>query len=264
MEATRRPSTRGNLGGGWSSTRRGTLTIALISAAIAAAILVFALNRYRESIKTAPKSATVLVANRLIEKGTAGAAIGVGRYVRTASISEKQVSSGAIANPSALHGEVAAVDIYPGQQLTAADFVSGGLFYSKLPPNLRAISVPVSTSQGMVGNIQTGDRVDVYVSFPKEFNKPAFVRMIGANVVVLDAGKLSSGAGLASVSTTSQSANVVLEVDARQAADLALAADNGKVWLALSPAHGTGNSNQTIDEYTILAENSTPSSGAEK
>ena len=168
--------------------------------ALAAAILVYALHKYRQDVRTAPASATVLVANRFIEKGTSGAAIGVGQYFKTAKISEKQVAAGALASSASLHGEVAAVDIYPGQQLTASDFVGGGLFYSKLPRNLRAISVPVDTSHGMIGDIQTGDRVDVYASFAKELEKPRFVRLLAPNVVVLDAGHSAGGVGLAAAS----------------------------------------------------------------
>jgi pilus assembly protein CpaB len=263
MEVThRRPAGSGL--GGWSSTRRGTFTIAVIAALIAAAILLVALQKYRASVKVTTKPATVLVASRFIEKGTSGAAIGVGRYFRTTQVGEKQVAQGAFANTAALHGEVAAVDIYPGQQLTAADFVSGGLFYSKLPPNLRAVSVPVDTSHGMIGDIQTGDRADVYASIPKEFTKPAFVRLLGSNVVVLDAGHQSSGVGLAAVSTHSQTSNVVLEVDAHQAAELAYAADNGKVWLVLSPAHGTRTGSEVITKSSIYAENQEGPSGGTK
>jgi Flp pilus assembly protein CpaB len=263
MEVTHRRSA-GSGFGGWSSTRRGTLTIALISMALAAVILVYALHKYRQEVRTAPQPATILVANRFIEKGTSGAAVGVGRYFRTEKISEKQVAAGALVSSSSLHGEVAAVDIYPGQQLTASDFVGGGLFYSKLPTNLRAISVPVDASHGMIGNIQTGDRVDVYASFAKELKKPAFVRLLASSVVVLDAGHQASGVGLAAASVSGQEANVVLEVDVHQAAELAFSADYGKVWLVLSPAHGTRTGDEVISEASIIAENAGVSSGGTK
>src|ERR1700756_2829261 len=118
MELTQRRGT-GRSMGKWSSTRQGTLTIALITVLVAAGILVLALHSYRKSIEATGKPATVLVANRLIEKGTSGAAIGVGEYFRIAKILDKQVAQGALASSAELHGEVANVDIYPGQQLTA-------------------------------------------------------------------------------------------------------------------------------------------------
>ncbi|MGP6159879.1 MAG: Flp pilus assembly protein CpaB [Vulcanimicrobiaceae bacterium] len=260
MEVTHtRPVVRS--AGGWSS-RQGTLAIALVATLAAAGILVFALHRYRRSIESSAKPATVLVANRFIEKGTAGAAIGVGKYFRTAKILDKQVAQGALTSSAALHGEVAAVDIYPGQQLTAADFASGGLFYSKLPPNQRAVSVPVNISHGLVGDVQTGDRVDVYVSFPRELDLPAYVRLVAPDVVVLDAGRVSDGGTIAASSASAES-NVVLEVDAHQAAELAFSADNGKVWLVLRPAHGTSPQSELVSESSILAENhAAPQGGA--
>jgi Flp pilus assembly protein CpaB len=241
--------------GSWSATRKGTLTIALVTMLVAAGILVFALQRYKKSIEGSGKPATVLVANRLITKGTSGAAVGVGQYFRTTKISEKQVAQGALANSAELHGEVAAVDIYPGQQLTAADFVSGGLFYSKLPRNLRAVSVPVDTSHGMIGNIQTGDRVDVYGSFQKEAEKPAVLRLLASDVVVLEAPKIS-GTGLGGITQTTASANASLEVSIHQAAELAFTADFGKIWFVLRPANGTSpKTNELVDEFSILTSN---------
>jgi Flp pilus assembly protein CpaB len=263
MEVTeRRPV--GSSMGRWSSTRRGTLAIAVVAMLVAAGILVFALHRYRQGIENQSKPATVLLANRFIAKGTAGAAIGVGEYFRTTKILDKQVAQGALAGSAALHGEVAAVDIYPGQQLTAADFVSGGLFYSKLPANLRAVSVPVNTSQGLLGDIQTGDRADVYVSFPKEPEQkiPAEVRLAAPDVVVLDAGKAST-ATLGGNSASAES-DVVLEVDVHQAAELAFAADNGKVWLVLRPANGTSPRTEVISELSILAGTTPASQGGAK
>jgi Flp pilus assembly protein CpaB len=263
MEVTHRRAVSGGFGG-WSSTRRGTLTIALVGALLAAVILVVALHKYKQGIETQHKPATVLVASHFIEKGTSGAAIGVGQYFKVSQIAEKQLASGALANSAALHGEVAAVDIYPGQQLTASDFVGGGLFYSKLPPNLRAVSVPVDTAHGMIGNIQTGDRADVYASFPKELKKPAFLRLVGQNIVVLDAGHEASGGGIASVAGGAGKSNVVLEVGAHEAAELAFAADNGKVWLVLSPAHGTHVRDEVVNELSIFAENEGVSLGGTK
>jgi Flp pilus assembly protein CpaB len=264
MEVTQRRPAGGNLGK-LSSTRQGTFTVALVSALIAAAILVFALHKYRQSVETKDKAATVLVATQFIQHGTSGAAIGVGHYYKPSSILDKQVTSGALADAAALHGEVASRDIYPGQQLTAADFVSGGLFYSKLPSNQRAISLPLDTAHGLVGDIHDGDRVDVYASFPKEPPREAFVRLVAAGVVVLDAGQLSSGAGgLGAGNSTSDTADVALEVGIKQAAELAYAAENGKVWLVLRPANGTSPSSEVINQASLLAANQPVSQGGTK
>jgi len=262
MELTQRRPAR-TKAGGLPSSRQGTIAIALVAALLAAGILVFALHRYRQSIETADKPSTVLIANQFIAKGTAGAAIGVGHYFRPAKLLDRQVVSGALASSAALHGEVAAVDIYAGQQLTAADFTSGGLFYSKLPRNQVAVSLPVDTSHGLIGDIETGDRVDAYVSFPREQNRVPYLRLVAANVVVLDAGK-APPAGTLGVSASSTTSNVVLEVGAHRAAELAFAGDNGKVWLVLRQANGTAPGSEIVSEASILAENPAPSRKGEE
>jgi pilus assembly protein CpaB len=264
MEVTQKRPVGGNLGK-LSSTRQGTLTIAAVSALIAAVILVFALHRYRQSVETQGKPATVLVATQFIQQGTSGAAIGVGHYYKSANILQKQVSAGALATSANLHGEVAARDIYPGQQLTVADFVSGGLFYSKLPPNQRAVSIPLTTARGLIGDVHDGDRVDVYASFAEKINPyvPAFVRLVAAGVVVLDAGNLQAG-GLGSANQTSAESDVVLEVGVHQAAELAYANDYGKVWLILRPANGSRPGGEVVTEQTLLSGNPTGVNGESK
>jgi Flp pilus assembly protein CpaB len=106
----------------------------------------------------------------------------------------------------------------------------------------------------MIGNVQTGDRVDVYVSFKKEEQKAAFLRLVAPYVVVLDAGRPPSTSGLGGA-LPNATANVVLEVNIHQAAELAFSSDFGKVWLVLSPPHGTSPSKEVIDELSILAGN---------
>jgi Flp pilus assembly protein CpaB len=264
MEVTQRRPVGGDWQG-WSSTRRGTLAIAALATLIAAGILVFAMNRYRQSVNATSKQVPVLVATRFIEKGTAGSAIGVGNDFKIVRLSEKQLQVGALANAAALRGEVAAQDIYPNQQLAASDFVSGGLFYSKLQGDLRAVSVPVDTSHGLVGNIQTGDRADVYVSFPESSKGPAFLRLVAPNAFVLDAGRAAGGLNITVPGVGSGStSNVVLEVNAHQAAELAFSADNGKVWLVLRPAHGTSPNKEVVNELTILAENASAPGGGKR
>ena len=114
------------------TTRQGTVLLGVIAAVIAAIALLVYLNHYRNSVK-GDQQVKVLVAAKLIQKGTPGDVIRTtsGLYQLT-DFSKSQAESGAIVNPSALAGKVATTDIALGQQLTAADFgtatgVAGGL-----------------------------------------------------------------------------------------------------------------------------------------
>src|SRR5450432_2697624 len=101
MEVTQRRPIGSSIGR-WSSTRRGTLAVALVATLVAGAILLVAAKQYRHSVTATTKPATVLVASRLITQGTSGAAIGVGNDFRTAKVLSKQVAQGAFADTSAL------------------------------------------------------------------------------------------------------------------------------------------------------------------
>jgi len=261
MELAGRNYTRND----WRSflaTRRGTVLVALACGIVAAGILIFAMARYRHSVNAEGKQETVLVATGVIQKGTSGAAIASEQLFKPASVVAKQVSAGSIVDTAQLQGKVAAQEIEPGQQLTAAEFTTTSGLVGQLAPAQRAITIPVDTSHGMVGQIHTGDHVDVYASFDLEplnggRNHPV-LRLLMSDIQVLKAGGESSG-GLASSQTTS----VTLNVNDARAGPLAFASDNGKVWLVLRPANTAANPPAPVItvETLLLGSTAIPTGG---
>jgi len=236
------------------STRRGTVLVAAVCAIVAAGILVVAINRYRSNVDSSGDQETVLVASGEIQKGMAGDAIAGGQLFKSTSVAAKQVSAGAIADTTQLRGEVAATTIYPGQQLTAADFTANGGLPAKLAPNQRAMTVTVDSSHGMIGQVVEGDRVDVYADLePSTGRSGSFVRLLMADTPVLKAPSSAGGGGLAG----NQQSNVTLQVDDNQAGALAFAADNGKLWLVLRPANATATPPETVSVQSIQSTRTT-------
>src|SRR5947209_13804204 len=121
MELTSRRTPAPNIRA-FLSTRRGAVAVALTCAVVAGALLLIAVSRYRASVQTSQQNATVLVANRLIQKGTSGTTIATGGSFTAKSLAHKQAAAGAVVNTAAISGQVAVRDILPGEQLTAADF----------------------------------------------------------------------------------------------------------------------------------------------
>jgi Flp pilus assembly protein CpaB len=237
--------------------------VATACALIAAGILIFAMARYRHSLNSEGGQETVLVAGGLIQKGTSGDAIASEQLFRPSSIATKQVSTGAIADTAQLHGKVAAQDIYPGQQLTAAELTASGGLIGQLAPSQRAVTIPVDSAHGMVGQIHDGDHVDVYAAFELEpesggRNHPV-LRLLMSNVQVLKAAS-ESGGGLGG---GSGKADVTLNVTDAQAGPLAFAADNGKLWLVLRPANTsvTAPSSIVTVQSLLLGSTAIPSGG---
>lgn len=234
-------------------TRKGTVIVAAVCAAIAAVILIAALNHYRENLASSNNQETVLVSTGLIQKGTAGDAIASEQRFQAQSVAAKQVSSGAIADTAQLHGRVAVADIYPGQQLTMADFTASGGLASQLSAPQRAMTISLDPSHGMIGQLQAGDHVDVYADLEGGAGHGGgVVRLLAANVAVLKAGT-PPGSGLGGGNLANQQSTVTLDIADDQAGALAYAADNGKLWLVLRPANASTRPPSNVTAQTLLS-----------
>lgn len=210
-----------------------------VAAGFAALLLLVYLAQYRNSVDESGEPITVLVAKSLIEKGTPGDIVGIKGLFQTTDAPRDQLQDGAITDPSALRGRLATNDVYPGEQLTTGDFSgsANGALGTQIAGNQRAIAVPIDIAHGMVGQVQTGDRIDVLAGFNVTTGagvgatKPV-VKVLTQNVLVLEAPKRArAGAG-------SIEANIVLRTTYREAAEIAWAVDNGKIWVVLRPRSG--------------------------
>jgi Flp pilus assembly protein CpaB len=239
------------------ATRRGTVLVAAACALVAAGILIFAMARYRHNVNSEGAPETVLVASGLIQKGTSGDAIASEQLFKSTTVATKQASTGVFIDTAQLHGKVAAADIYPGQQLTAADFTTGGGLTSELAPDQRAITVTLDSQHGMIGQLHAGDHVDVYAGLsaqPGASRTTQVLRLLMSNIDVLVAAKSGEGGGLTGSNPQNQNGNVTLRVAAGQAGELAYAADTGNVWLVLRPANATSTSSAAITTTQSLLQ----------
>ena len=207
-------------------------------AAIIAAVLVYAALHAAGTKSTAAGTTSVVVSRQLIPKGSSAAAIASDHAFRVTDVRGDAVIAGAVTDISQIRGKVATDDIYPGQQLSRTDFSAGnGSLTTKLASGERAIALPIDTAHGLVGQVRAGDRVDVLGGFNLDSatgSQSPVMRALASNVTVLTAPKAGSGSG-------SSNQVVTLRVKADIATQLAFAADNGKVWLALRPG-GDGRS----------------------
>jgi Flp pilus assembly protein CpaB len=223
------------------STRGGTIAVGAGAAVVAAFVLLVYLSQYRSSVNASGEEVTVLVAKSLIEKGTPGDVVGVKELFQGTETPKSQVKEGAVTDPSTLRGRVAVQDIYPGQQITVADFstTTTNALGTKLVDEDRAIAVPLDSAHGMVGHIEAGDRVDVFAGFnivwavgPLAGKAQPVVKVLMQKALVLDAPATADrGAG-------SDESEIVLRTSRDQAAEIAWAVDNGKVWVVLRPRAG--------------------------
>ena len=223
------------------ATRRGNVIIAVALAVVAAILLVIFLHGYKKSL-TDNSIHKIVVAQKLIPKGSSADLLAQqGTSFKVVSIRQNQLKSGAITSQNTVAGEVAVRDIFPGEQITAADFAkSTQPIVTDVQGTDRAVSIPVDQAHGLIGEVKAGDYVDVMATFGGQggtVNAQAFTRLILRNVLVLKAPNGTKG-GIGGGGATNPNQTVVLRVDARKMPDLAFASDNGQIWLALRPKSG--------------------------
>jgi pilus assembly protein CpaB len=237
------------------STRGGTTLVAAVSAMLAAGVLLIFLNQYRESVNSADDVSTVLVAKNLIEKGSPGDVVAEDALFQTTRVRKDDLKDGAISDPSNLKGKIATADVYPGEQLVSGEFVNATpAIINRLRGFDRAIAVPLDEAHGMIGNIRSGDHVDVLAGIGLQQggaeNSKGTLRVIVHDAYVLKApDKLKAGAAAGSGSTKP----VVLRVSDRKASEIAFAADVGKVWLVARPKVGARDSKVSVTDLQSLA-----------
>jgi pilus assembly protein CpaB len=215
-----------------------------MAAVLAAVILVAYLHRYRDSVRNSGVPVTILVAKGLIEKGTSGDIIASSDLYQVSTLPKGEVADGAITDPASLKGRVTTADIFPGEQLTAANLETGGAtsMANRITGDERAVTVPIDVAHGMVGEISAGDHVDIYGGFNvKKLNADGtpdtaaaerpVLKLLVADVLVLEAPDSGSN-GIGASGGKSQ---LTLRMNDQQAATTAFSADNGILWAFLRP-----------------------------
>src|SRR5215208_6483681 len=92
MEATQRPSAapkKRSAADGFKqfvSTRRGAYTIAAVAATLAGLVLLVFINQYKDDVNAGLAPAPVLVADRVIPRGTAGSEVITGKLFKPSAI----------------------------------------------------------------------------------------------------------------------------------------------------------------------------------
>jgi Flp pilus assembly protein CpaB len=224
----------------FAGTRGGAITIAATTAALAGIVLLAFISQYKDRVQGGTLERSVLVADRLIPKGTSGAVVVSDGLFKPGKVQEEMLASGALSSGAALTGKVATRDIYPGQQITAADFASNAdPLRGQLSGYQRAMTVSLDSAHGMVGQLRAGDHVDVLGGFNAANGSTGRgrpeLRTLIQDVAVLNAPGSDAKTG------ANDTGNLTVRLTAEQAAAVAFAADNGKVWFILRPPVGAKN-----------------------
>ena len=167
----------------------------------------------------------MLVAKQLIPAGTPGSLVASQSMYAPTTLPQKEVVVGAISDPAYLSGRAAAVEIFPGSQLTAASFATADTASvdSQITGTQRAISISIDAVHGSSSQVMPGDSVDIYTAVA------GVVKLFEPNVKVLTTPTYPGPAG---------GGNLVLRIETGEAAKWAYAADNTQFWFVLRPVVG--------------------------
>jgi Flp pilus assembly protein CpaB len=215
------------------STRAGTIGLGVAAAVLAGLLLVVYLNRYRNSVNESAAATPVLVAKALIPKNTPGAQIATRDLFQVQQITKEALKPGAIVDAGYLNGRQAVTDIFPGQQLTTADFTVGvsDALPTRIEGKERAIAIPIDGPSALVGLIGAGDHVDIYVAMDN--GQAGIVGLLERNILVMTAPTTGT------TGVQQSAGQIVLEAkDTQQAQRLLWANQNGKLWFVARPATG--------------------------
>jgi Flp pilus assembly protein CpaB len=240
------------------ATRQGMFVVAGLVTVLAGAFLMLFLSQYRARV-TDDAQVNVAIAKSLIEKGSSGDVIVTNGLFEMAKVKKSDLKAGAVTDPSKLRGKIATEDVFPGDQLTTSKFAAGsGSIGSKITGYDRAISIPLDSSHGLIGDINAGDRVDVLagvnIGGSQASRGRPVIRTILQNALVLKApASAKSGA-----TSLNHDQDVVVRASDKKAGQIAYAADNGKVWLVLRPKAGALQSKPSLIGLETLLVGSTP------
>ena len=210
---------------GRMSSRGWAIALGIGAVVLAAILLVVYLDRYRARVGGRNAPTPVLVAKQLIPTGTPGSIVATNSMYAPTTLPAKEVEVGAVADPAYLAGRAAAVDIFPGQQITSTDFAASDTTSvdSQITGKQRAISISIDNVHGSLSQVQVGDSVDVYTAVA------GVVKLFAPNVKVLT---------IPAVPGPSGGSNLILRIETGEASKWAYAADNTQLIFVLRPVIG--------------------------
>lgn len=237
-------------------TRALIVAGAVIAGLVAAYAAYFFLEGARSQLQAQAKPVEVYVATQDIPRGMAVDEIVSRGLAERQAVPARFVASNAISSVRKIDGQVLANPVSKGEQLTTARFqfpTEAGLSYS-VPDEYVGMSLPVDESHGLAGLVKPGDNVVVIATInissdaaftvvlvPKArvlaVNRSVGIEKSGTTASQPRAGTItSSGGGDPNVPKT-----VTVALSTSDAVKCALAAEKGKVWLALMSSTATSS-----------------------
>ena len=204
-------------------SRMLTLILAIVTGAVAVAIVFVYVQRVEDETTRGRRTVGVLVANQTLEAGTSWAEIINTGAADSTDIPLAYVTTGALGGSEDLRAdEVLARDIVPGEQLTSQAFenTAQDAFAAGFKKGTEGLGLPVERVRGVAGHVEAGDRLNAFATTDES------TTLIAEAIEVVEVQPAAEGdpAGLDMM---------VVEVKRSQAVDLINAQEQAGLWFTL-------------------------------
>jgi Flp pilus assembly protein CpaB len=162
--------------------------IAIALAIVAALLTTFYVTNYKRNVQHGEEMVPVYVAASDIPIGTSGSDVANRKMLKTENVVRRSVVPGAISEPDQIGELVSTEQIYAGEQISTRRFRAAGEqgIRAQLKGNLRAVQVPGSGNQLLLGTLRANDRVDFLGSIELDgVQDPKGTRVFLRNILVL-------------------------------------------------------------------------------
>src|SRR6185437_3358787 len=252
------------------------VVIAVVLGLLAAVLTTVYVTNYRKNVQHGQQDVGVLVAATNIPAGTSGVAIVSGHMLVKKTIPRTALVPGAISSPDQIARLVSTQEVMVGEQVTKSRFASSNELGVRalLKGTLRAIQIAANPNQVLAGTLKAGDHVDLVGNMKVDTNGGGdtkhYDRVVLRDLLVLRA-PAAVDAKSATLSSSSQSFNVMLAVTDSQASKLLFVVKNsdpnsspdGGWALQLRPVTNAADSPENIESIeTVLLDGLSPAERA--
>ena len=208
------------------------IAAAVVLAGAGTVVLVAYVNGAEDRALKGERPTDVLVVSDTIAKGTAAEAIG--SKVRLEKVPAKVKATGAVSSLKTLAGQVAVVDLMPGEQLVQTRFaVVTGAGTVGVAPGMLQVTIALDAVRAMGGQIREGDTVGILASF----DDPETTHLILQKVKVTGVRTANGVAVKSKATEAALTGNILitLALDASAVERVVFTAEHGKLWLSAEP-----------------------------
>jgi pilus assembly protein CpaB len=239
------------------------LVASIVLALFGAVVLVGYVHSAADTAAAGEPTTAVLVVKQRVAKGTPAAKLD--GLVEVRQVPKSTKAEGALESVAALEGQVAAVELLPGEQVLPQRFTTAEkLGWAGVPDGLLEVTVALEPQRAVGGQLKPGDTVGVVASFdpmkrddaglppvppPEAQSLPYGTHLILHRVLVSNVQTKATSAAKPKKTDGADSAEsdapkpapdgqvlVTLAVDASAVERIVFAAEYGHLWLSAEPA----------------------------